>query len=103
MIDRYPERPGAKGPHGSSQDAAVSIAATVSRLRHIARRSQARLGQASPLDDVPIPGVTRERFQPRFSERPAKGPVKPSGARQRNPSAKGAAVLRLTEQGSAAQ
>ena len=73
MADRYPDIPGAKGPDGTSQDAAEAIAPTVSQLRCLAMRSLARLGEATPLETVAISGVTRESLQPRFSELRAMG------------------------------
>lgn len=45
---------------------------------------------------------SRESLPPRFSELRAMGMVEPTGARRRNPSGKGAAVLRLTVKGRAA-
>ena len=102
MVDRYPDNPGAKGPDGTSQDAADAIAASVSHLRRVAMRSLARLGEATPLEAIAIAGATRESLQPRFSELRALGLVEPTGARRRNPSGKCAAVLRLTDKGRAA-
>ncbi|WP_066043893.1 MULTISPECIES: MarR family winged helix-turn-helix transcriptional regulator [Sphingomonadales] len=102
MVDRYPDNPGAKGPDGTSQDAAKAIAPTVSHLRRLAMRSLARLGEATPLEAVAFSGVTRESLQPRFSELRAMGLIEPTGARRRNPSSKSASVLRLTDKGRAA-
>lgn len=102
MSDRYPYEPGAKGLDGTSQDAAVAIAPTVSHLRRIAMRSLEQLGEATPLEAVAISGVTRESLQPRFSELRAMGLIEPTGARRRNPSGKNASVLRLTDKGRAA-
>ena len=102
MVDRYPDNPGAKGPDGTSQDAAEAISPDIPRLRRVAMRSLARLGEATPLEAVAIAGVTRESLQPRFSELRALGFVEPTGARRRNPSGKSASVLRLTEKGRAA-
>ena len=99
MVDRYPETPGAKGPDGTSQQAAEAIAPTVSNLRRLAMRSLERLGEATPLEAVAISGVTRESLQPRFSELRAMGLIEPTGARRRNPSGKSASVLRLTGKG----
>lgn len=101
MADLYPDNPGAKGPDGTSQDAADAIAASVSHLRRVAMRSLARLGEATPLEAVAVSGATRESLQPRFSELRALGLVEPTGARRRNPSGKCAAVLRLTDKGRA--
>ena len=101
MADRYPDNPGAKGPDGTSQDAAEAIAPCVSHLRRIAMRCLAKLGEATVLEAVAISGVTRESLQPRFSELRTMGLVEPTGARRRNPSGKYAAVLRLTDEGRA--
>lgn len=102
MDDRYPKIPGAKGPDGTSQDAAEAIAPTVSQLRRLAIHALARLGEATPLEAVAISGVSRESLQPRFSELRAMGLIEPTGARRRNPSGKSASVLRLTDKGRAA-
>ena len=102
MADCYPDIPGAKGPDGTSQDAAEAIAPTVSHLRRLAMRSLSQLGEATPLEAVAISGVTRESLQPRFSELRAMGLIEPTGARRRNPSGKSASVLRLTDKGRAA-
>lgn len=102
MSDRYPDNPGAKGPDGTSQDAAEAIAPNVSHLRRLAMRSLARLGQATPLEAIAVAGVMRESLQPRFSELRAMGLVEATGARRRNPSGKSASVLRLTDKGRAA-
>ncbi|QQN74164.1 MarR family winged helix-turn-helix transcriptional regulator [Croceicoccus sp. YJ47] len=102
MADRYPDIPGAKGPDGTSQDAAEAIAPTVSHLRRLAMHLLARLGDATTLEVVAISGVTRESLQPRFSELRAMGLIEPTGTRRRNPSGKSAAVLRLTDKGRAA-
>jgi hypothetical protein len=102
MADRYPDIPGAKGPDGTSQEAAGAIAPTVSHLRRLAMRSLARLGEATPLEAIAVAGVARESLQPRFSELRAMGLVEPTGARRRNPSGKSASVLRLTGKGWAA-
>lgn len=102
MADRYPDDPGAKGPDGTSQDAADAIAPNVPRLRRVAMLALARLGEATPLEVVAVAGVAREALQPRFSELRVMGLVEPTGTRRRNPSGKYAAVLRLTEQGKAA-
>ena len=102
MIDRYPDIPGAKGPDGTSQEAAEAIKSSASRLRYIAMCALRELGDATVLEAVAITGHTPESLQPRFSELRAKGLVEPTGARRRNPSGKRAAVLRLTELGRAA-
>lgn len=102
MADRYPDIPGAKGPDGTSQDAAEAIAPCVSYLRRVAMRSLDRLGEATVLEAVAFAEVARESLQPRFSELRAMGLVEPTGTRRRNPSGKGAAVLRLTDKGRAA-
>ena len=99
MADRYPETPGAKGPDGTSQDAAEAMKHCVSYLRRVAMRSLDMLGEATVLEAVACAEVARESLQPRFSELRAMGLVEPSGARRRNPSGKAAAVLRLTEKG----
>lgn len=99
MTDLYPDIPGAKGPDGTSQDAAQAIAPCVSFLRRIAMRSLDQLNEATVLEAVAVTEVPRESLQPRFSELRAMGLVEPTGARRRNPSGKGAAVLRLTAQG----
>ena len=102
MVDRYLDDPGAKGPDGTSQDAADAIAPCVSHLRRVAMKALARLGEAPPLEAVAAAGLTRESLQPRFSELRAMGFVEPTGARRRNPSGKSASVLRLTDKGRAA-
>lgn len=102
MADRYPDIPGAKGPDGTSQDAAEAIAPCVSYLRRVAMRALGALGEATVLEAVAFAEVARESLQPRFSELRAMGLVEPTGARRCNPSGKGAAVLRLTEKGRAA-
>lgn len=102
MADCYPDIPGAKGPDGTSQDAAEAIAPCVSYLRRVAMRALDGLGEATVLEAVAVAEVARESLQPRFSELRAMGLVEPTGARRRNPSGKCAAVLRLTEKGRAA-
>jgi hypothetical protein len=102
MSNRYSKTPGAKGKDGTSQDAAEAIAPFASHLRRIAMRSLALLGEATVLEAVAVAEVARESLQPRFSELRAMGLVEPTGTRRRNPSGKGAAVLRLTEKGRAA-
>ena len=102
MAEHYPDIPGAKGPDGTSQDAAEAIAPSVRRLRRVAMLALARLGEATPLEVVAVAGVAREALQPRFSELRTMGLVEPTGTRRRNPSGKYAAVLRLTDQGRAA-
>lgn len=102
MADRYPDIPGAKGPDGTSQDAAQAIAPCVSYLRRVAMRALDTLGEATVLEAVALAKVARESLQPRFSELRAMGFVEPTGARRRNASGKAAAVLRLTEKGRAA-
>lgn len=102
MSERYPEYPGAKGPDGTSQAAAEAIKPCVSHLRRVALRSLGKLSEATVLEAVAVAEVERESLQPRFSELRAMGMVEPTGARRRNPSGKGAAVLRLTDKGRAA-
>ena len=102
MADRYPDIPGAKGPDGTSQDAAEAIKPCASYLRRVAMRTLGKLGEATVLEAVAFAEVARESLQPRFSELRAMGLVEPTGARRRNPSGKAAAVLRLTEKGRAA-
>ncbi len=103
MADRYPyDTPGAKGPDGTSQDAAEAIKPCASSLRYTAMRVLDNLDEATVLEAVAAAGVSREALQPRFSELRAMGLVEPTGARRRNPSGKAAAVLRLTEKGRAA-
>lgn len=102
MADRYPDVPGSKGSDGTSQGAAEAIAPCVSYLRRVAIRALDGLGEATVLEAVAFAEVARESLQPRFSELRAMGLVEPTGARRRNPSGKGATVLRLTEKGRAA-
>ncbi len=102
MGNLYPETPGAKGPDGTSQEAAAAIQPSVTRLRRLALRTLDQLGEATVLEAVPVAGVTRESLQPRFSELRVMGLVEATGARRRNPSGKSAAVLRLTDEGRAA-
>lgn len=99
MTDRYPEVPGAKGPDGTSQDAAEAIAPTVKLLRRTALDTLARLGEATPLECCAAAHLPRETLQPRYSELRAMALVEATGDRRRNPSGKGAAVLRLTPRG----
>lgn len=102
MANAYSDAPGAKGPDGTSQEAAEAILPSVSRLRRLALRTLCQLGAATVLEAVPVAGVTRESLQPRFSELRAMGLVEATGERRRNPSGKSAAVLRLTDEGRAA-
>ena len=99
MTDRYPQIPGAKGSDGTSQEAARAIAPSVTRLRRLALRTLASLGEATMLEAVSVAGVERESLQPRFSELRALGFVEPTGKRRPNPSGKNASVLRLTDRG----
>ena len=101
MTSRYPHRPGAKGPDGTSQEAAEAIAPCTGKLRQLAMRTLDKLGEATVLEAVAEAGLPRESLQPRFSEMRALGHAEAAGARRRNPSGKSAAVLRLTEQGRA--
>lgn len=96
---RYPNSPGAKGSDGTSQAAAEEIAPLVSRLRRIALEALQELSEATPLEVVAAAGLSRESIQPRLSEGRRLGLVEPTGERRRNPSGKGAAVLRLTTKG----
>ena len=99
MTDQYPHVAGAKGPDGTSQEAARAIAPSITHLRSLALKSLARLGEATMLEAVSVAGVERESLQPRFSELRALGYVEPTGHRRPNPSGKSASVLRLTERG----
>ena len=99
MVDRYPDLPGAKGLDGTSQEAAKAIKPCVSHLGRVVMRALDNLGEATVLEAVAVANVTRGSLQPRFSELRAIGFVEPTGALRRNPSGKGAAVLRLTEKG----
>lgn len=99
MAKNYPEVPGAKGPDGTSQDAAKAISPCVCHLRRVALRVLDSLGEATVLEVVAAAKVARESLQPRFSELRAMGLVEPTGSRRPNPSGKAAAVLRLTEKG----
>lgn len=99
MADRYPDIPGAKGPDGTSQDAAEAIKPCASYLRDIALRKLALLGEGTVLEVIAATDFLRESLQPRFSELRAMGFVEPTGERRRNPSGKSAAVLRVTEKG----
>lgn len=98
MTSPYHDAPGAKGPDGTSQEAAAAIQPSVTRLRRLALRTLGQLGAATELEVVPVAGVTSESLQPRFSELRAIGLVEATGARRRNPSGKIAAVLRLTDE-----
>lgn len=102
MANPYPDAPGAKGPDGTSQEAAAAIQPSVTRLRRLALRTLGQLGAATVLEAVPVAGVSRESLQPRFSELRALCLVEATGERRRNPSGKSAAVLRLTDEGRAA-
>ena len=101
MADRYPNRPGAKGPDGTSQAAAEAIAPAVSHLRRTALQTLYRLGEATPLECCAAAKLPREALQPRYSELRAMAMIEATGERRRNPSGHSAAVLRLTEKGSA--
>lgn len=102
MADCYPDIPGVKGPDRTSHDAAETIGPCASGLRRVALLALDGLGEATVLEAVAVVEVARESLQRRFSELLALGLVEPTGARRRNPSGKGAAVLRLTERGRAA-
>lgn len=95
----YPYEPGHKGTDGTSEAAAVAIAASAPRLRTIALRGLAALREATVLEVVALTRVPREALQPRFSELRAAELVEPTGERRPNPSGKSAAVLRLTPKG----
>lgn len=99
MSDVYPDTPGFKGSDGTSEAAAVMMAASAPRLRRIALLALHRLGSATTLEAIAITGLSREALQPRFSELRNLGLVEPTGARRQNPSGKWAAVLRLTDLG----
>lgn len=99
MDMRYPACAGAKGPDGTSQQAAEEMLPRLPYLRKIAILTLDRLGNATPLEAVAAAGLAREALRPRFSELRAHGLVEPTGERRRNPSGKSAAVLRLTEKG----
>lgn len=105
-LDSPPQRPsdtvalpGSKGPDGTSQAAARSMAPSVDHLRRRALETLDRLGSATPLEAVAASGIGREALQPRFSELRAAGLVEPTGERRANPSGRSAAVLRLTAAG----
>jgi hypothetical protein len=102
MPDRYPDNPGAKGPDGTSQDAADAIAPAVPNLQRVIMSALAQRGEATPLETTAATGLTREAIQPRLSEPRRLGLVEPTGTRRQNPSGKWAAVLRLTDKGRAA-
>ena len=102
MANFYEQNVGAKGPDGTSQDAAEAIKPSVSRLRRMTLHWLGRLGEATTLEAVAAIGLPRESIQPRLSELRAMGLVEPTGARRPNPSGKKAAVLRLTDKGRAA-
>lgn len=102
MADCPPDFPGSKDPDGTSQDAAEAITPYVSCRHCLAMRALDGLGEGAPLEAVAFAEVARESLLPRFSELRAMGLVEPTGARRRNPSGWGAAVLRLTEKGRAA-
>lgn len=99
MANRYPGTPGAKGPDGTSQEAAAAMTGRATLLRGAALRSLNELGEATVLEVVAFTQIARESLQPRFSELRAMRLVEPTGARRLNPSGKRAAVLRLTEKG----
>lgn len=99
MSSGYPYDPGAKGPDGTSQDAAEAIKPSVTRLRLTTLRTLAGLTDATPLETVAATGLPREAIQPRLSELRSMGLVEPTGARRRNPSGKYAAALRVTAKG----
>lgn len=92
-------QPGAKGPDGTSQAAARSMASSVAYLHRRALETLNRLGDATPLEAVAASGIGREALQPRFSELRAAGLIEPTGERRANPSGRSAAVLRLTAAG----
>ena len=57
MSNRYPHDPGAKGPDGTSLDAAEAIKPFASHLRRIAMRSLHHLGEATVLEAVAVAEV----------------------------------------------
>lgn len=95
MADRYPAMPGAKGPDGTSQDAAKAVAPPVSHLRRLAMRSLARLGRQPRRGHGNYPAPLGNRSSRAFSELRAMSPIESNGARRRNPSGKSASELRL--------
>lgn len=99
--DRYPDLPGAKGPDGTSQDAADAIKLSVTRLRRTALHTLGQLHHATTLECCAAANLPRETLQPRYSELRRLGLVKATGERRRNPSGHSAAVLALTERGRA--
>ena len=104
MADRYPNEPGAKGEgmtRATSEAAAVAIAPSAGFLQMVALRALAELRGATVLECVSLTDWPRESLQPRFSELLKLGLAVPTGERRRNPSGKFAAVLTLTEMGSA--
>jgi DNA-binding MarR family transcriptional regulator len=102
MANTYPNHPGTKGEgitRQTSEAAAHAMSQPAGMLRMVALATLARLGEATPLECVSSTNLPRESLQPRFSELRRMGLVEPTGARRRNPSGKGAAVLRLTAKG----
>lgn len=99
MCDRYPNEVGAKGPDGTSQDAAASIATSVSYLRRLTLKALGRIESGTALEVVAATGRTRESIAPRLSELRRLRLVEATGERRPNPSGKNAAVLRLTQAG----
>lgn len=96
---RYPNCAGAKGPDGTSQQAAKEIFSRLPNLRKIAILALHRLGNATSLEAVAAAGLPCDALRPRFSELRALGLAEATGERRLNPSGKSAAVLRLTTKG----
>lgn len=86
----------------TSDVASKAIAQCASRLRLVAQRALYALDQATVIECVSITDYPSESLQLRYSECVRFGMVEPTDARRRNPSGKGAALLRLTDKGRAA-
>jgi DNA-binding transcriptional ArsR family regulator len=97
----YPEKPGSKGPDGTSQSAANNLALQVNGMRRKVLEALRDQGCATVLELVERTGMERYSVQPRVSELRAMGLVESSGERRKNPSGQGAAVQRLTDKGRA--
>lgn len=95
----YPNEPGSKGGHGTSEAAADAIAPLASGYRREALDAVRALGGCTVLEACDLKGRERWTLQPRFSELKDMGLIEPSGDRRRNPSGQSAVVWRLTDAG----
>lgn len=97
----YENNVGSSGTDGTSQEAGEALKPVRATLQRIALATFERLGPATTLECVKSSGVGENSIRPRVSELRDMGLVEPTGERQKNPSGKSAAVLRLTDAGRA--